>query len=101
MSFIRSSPIWEVFLFILCHVRFDDQALLLKEEIYASRLSRNTRINKTALIPGLSEYFSGMGKKGSRARAKKLTAEERKQIASGRGWCTAPPLCPARLGRGA
>jgi hypothetical protein len=33
-------------------------------------------------IPGLSEYFAAMGKKGSRARAKKLTAEERKQIAS-------------------
>jgi hypothetical protein len=33
-------------------------------------------------ILGLSEYFSAMGKKGSRARAKKLTAEERKQIAS-------------------
>ena len=33
-------------------------------------------------IPELSEYFSKMGKKGSRARAKILTPEERKQIAS-------------------
>jgi hypothetical protein len=30
----------------------------------------------------LREYFAAMGKKGSRARAKKLTSDERKQIAS-------------------
>jgi hypothetical protein len=31
--------------------------------------------------PEVREYFAAMGRKGSRARAKKLTPEERKQIA--------------------
>jgi hypothetical protein len=32
--------------------------------------------------PELSEYFRAMGKKGGKARAQKLTEEERKAIAS-------------------
>jgi hypothetical protein len=31
--------------------------------------------------PGLSSYFSAMGKKGGRSRAEKLTAAERTEIA--------------------
>ena len=47
---------------------------LLAVKNYALRMKKK--------IPELSEYFRAMGKKGGKARAKKLTPEERKKIAS-------------------